>query len=344
VRATGALAPSRLGRMPDESCIYRRREGKCSSRAALELGAVLGVDRAIGQLAGRQHGVVARWQLKRLGIGEAVIEGRIERGALHRLHQGVYAVGHRPTTTESRWMAAVLACGPDAVLSHRSAGQLWGIVPRSPIAPEVTRPRSFRPRPGVVCHRSPLRLDEIGEALRIPVTSVPRTVFDLAATRPAREVERALNEVEVQRLTDPLSLPELLERYPRRRGAATLRRLLGRTEPAGVTQLGLEELFLAFLDAHGFPRPLLNGTLPIRGQLLRPDCMWQRQRVIVELDGRAVHGTDRAFESDRRRDRILAAESWRSMRVTWLQLHEEPAAIAADLRQLLRGVAAPPTL
>jgi hypothetical protein len=176
------------------------------------------------------------------------------------------------------------------------------------------------------------------------VTSAVRTLFDLASVLSKRELERAFHEAEVRRLTDCLSLPVLLERHPGRRGAANLRALLVATAPVEVTQNELEELFVAFLDANGLPRPWLNATLPIRERLLRPDCMWPEHRLLVELDGRQVHGTQRAFEADRQRDRILLAAGWRSTRVTWRQLHDEPAAIAADLRQLLRAGPEPPTL
>jgi very-short-patch-repair endonuclease len=169
----------------------------------------------------------------------------------------------------------------------------------------------------------------------IPVTSVARTLFDLAGAMPKRELERAMHEAEVQRLTDRLSLPDLLVRYPRRRGAANLWAVLASKMPAGVTQNDFEELFVAFLDRHRLPRPLLNATLPLRGRLLKPDCMWREQRLIVELDGGGAHRTEKAFESDRERDRILLTEGWRSARVTWRQLHGEPRALAGDLRTLL---------
>jgi len=150
-------------------------------------------------------------------------------------------------------------------------------------------------------------------------------------------VERAFHETEVRQLTDRVSLPQLLERHPGRRGAATVREILASRKPAGITQNDFEEDFVAFLDTNEIPRPHFNATLPIRGRLLRPDCMWPDERLIVELDGRAVHGTDRAFEGDRRRDRVLLAEGWRSMHLTWLQLRDEPAAVACDLKEALRG-------
>lgn len=169
----------------------------------------------------------------------------------------------------------------------------------------------------------------------IRVTSISRTLFDYAGVASRRQLERAMHEAEVRGLTDRVSLPELMARYPRRRGAANLRSLLASKGPAGITQNDFEELFVEFLDSHGLPRPVLNGTLPVRGRLLRPDCMWPGRRLIAELDGRAAHGTERAFEGDRQRDRVLLAEGWRSTRITWLQLRDEPAAIATDLRELL---------
>jgi very-short-patch-repair endonuclease len=232
-------------------------------------------------------------------------------------------------------MAAVLACGPGAMLSHRTAGQLWGIVPRAANVPEVTRPGFFRQRPGILCHRSSVPPDETGEVLGIPVTSVARTQFDLAAALSKRGLERAMHEAEVRRLTDRLSLWDLLERYPRRRGAANLRALLGAKTPVGITQTELEELFVEFLEEHRLPRPRLNATLPVRGRLLKPDCMWPEQRLLAELDGREAHGTEHAFEGDRQRDRVLLVEGWRSTRITWWQLRDERMEIAADLRALL---------
>lgn len=340
MRAMGAPATGSIECMADEKCISLSMTGKCTPRenegSDLSASAV-GIDRLIGEVAGRQHGVIGRWQLSRADVGANAIEGRIARGALHRLYQGVYAVGHRALTVEARWMAAVLACGPGAVLSHRSAGQLWGIVPRAATVPEVTRPGFSRQRPGIHCHRSSVPWDERGEELGILVTSVARTQFDLAGVLSKRGLERAMHEAEVRGLTDRLSLWDLLERYPRRRGAVNLRALLEAKTPAGITQNELEEMFVEFLDEYELPRPRLNATLPVRGRLLRPDCMWPARRLLAELDGRDVHSTDQAFESDRQRDRVLLVEGWRSTRITWRQLRDEREEIAADLRDLLGG-------
>jgi putative AbiEi antitoxin of type IV toxin-antitoxin system len=294
-----------------------------------------GVDRALAGLAVRQHGLVTRRQLLELGIGAGLIEARLARGQLHRVRRGVYSVGHRLLTRQGHWMATVLACGPEAVLSHRSAGQLWGILPAASHVPEISRPTDARIGGWVVTHRAALPRDEVGVEARIPVTSPFRTVLDLAGVLSRRSLERVLHEVEVKGVRDRFSLPFLLDRHPRKRGVAILRELLGTKEPGGTTRNDLEEGFVALLDRYGLPRPRLNGTLALRGRFFEPDCIWDEQRLLVELDGRAAHGTERAFERDRERDRILLAEGWRSTRVTWRQLRDEPAAIAADLRAQL---------
>lgn len=169
----------------------------------------------------------------------------------------------------------------------------------------------------------------------IPVTSVFRTVFDLAAVLDRRGLERAWHEAEVRGLRDRVSLPMLLERYPRRRGARILRALLDEPEPVGFTRNDFEEAFVAFVDQYGVRRPRMNGSLALRGRFFEIDALWEDERVAVELDSRAVHGTKRNFESDKQRDRILLAEGWRTVRVTWRQLHDEPDAVATDLRLAL---------
>jgi hypothetical protein len=296
----------------------------------------VGIDRVIAELAGLQHGIVARWQLTGLGVGIHPIEGRRRRSQLHLLHRGVYAVGHRPHTAEGRWMAAVLAYGPKTVLSHRSAGQLWGLLPRTGSVPEVTRRVASRPRKGLVAHRSQLPADEVEVVGRIPVTSVSRTLLDLAAILSRGRLEQALNETEVRQLTSRLSVPDLLRRHAGRRGSSTLRAAL-EDGGGGITRLELERRFAVLVDSHGLPRPLRNADVAVRGHFFEVDCLWPRQRLVVELDGHAVHGTRRAFENDRERDRLLLAEGWRSIRVTWRQLRDEPRAIVSDLRGLLAG-------
>lgn len=185
-------------------------------------------------------------------------------------------------------MAATLACGSGTVLSHRSAGELWGIVPRSSRAIEVICPTHIRRRACILPHQSSLPDDERMVVDGIPVTTVPRTILDLAAVASRRQVERALSEVEVQGLTDRLSIPDLLARYPRRRGTAVLRELLGEgAEAGGVTRNDFEEAFVPLLDSHRLPRPRFNADVAVAGRFFSADCLWQRERLIVELDSRS---------------------------------------------------------
>jgi len=287
------------------------------------------------ELARKQFGVVVRRQLLSLGMSREAIATRLERRHLHEVHLGVYVVGTRRIGRRGRWMAAVLASGEGAVLSHRSAARFWRLLPPAAEWADVTRPGGRVRRNGIVGHRSDLRNDEWVVEDGIPVTSVYRTIFDLAAVVGKRELERAWHEAEVRGLTDRVSLPVLLERYPGRRGTRRLRGLLGSDEPVGITRNEFEEGLLALVDAHELPRPRMNADLSLRGRFIEIDALWERQRLAVELDSRGVHGTKKRFESDRQRDRILVAESYRTMRVTWRQLRDEPAAIAADLRSAL---------
>jgi hypothetical protein len=254
--------------------------------------------------------VVARTQLIGLGLGRGAIEHRLAIGRLHVLHSGIYAFGHPAISDVARWLAAVLACGPESVLSHRSAAALWGLRPSARPAVEVIAPRAVR-RPGIEARRARVPTDEVALVRGIRVTSVPRTLLDLAAILDRRQVARAVEQAEVRRLTDPLSLPDLLVRYPHRRGVATIRAILAE-ERAGstVTRSELEERFLDFCDGAGLPRPRLNVALFVRGRWLECDRVWRAQGVIVELDGRAFHATAAAFERDRARDRVLQASGW----------------------------------
>lgn len=295
------------------------------------------LDRRVGDLAENQHGVVSRTQLIELGMGRGAIRDRVARGQLRRVARGVYAVGHFRQSHRSRWMVAVLSAGTDAVLSHRSAAALWGLLPPSSIAIDVTRPKEFRSRPSVRAHCSAIRPDEVARVDGIPVTSMPRTLFDLAAIVNRHQLESAFNEVEVQGLTDRLSVVDLLKRYPGRRGAAVLRAIMADEKKArGVTKKELEKRFAAVIAGTDLPRPRRNADLAVAGRFFEVDCLWQAQRLIVELDGRFVHGTWRTSERDRERDRLLVADGWRVVRITWRQLRDDAPAVIADLRRLLR--------
>jgi hypothetical protein len=344
VRTTRAHFPGSIGVVEDARRILVAGDPGLSTRLLEWSGqehAPAGYDRVVAWLAGRQHGVVARWQVLGLGMSEQIVKTRVRHGALHRMHLGVYAYGHRAVTVESRWMAAVLAFGPDAVLSHRSAAQLWGLVPRSSIVAEVTRPGRVA-RPHLVAHQGVLLGDEVVRLRGIPVTSVPRTMFDLAATRSEREVERAWNEMEVRGFRDRLSVPHLLQRYPGRKGSLVLARLAERKElPVGITRNDLEEGFLALVDRFGLPRPRMNAHLAVRDRFYEIDCLWEDQRVAIELDGGAAHKTTKAFHDDRERDRSLTAEGFTTARITWDHIQDTPQEVAADLRRILTPYPSP---
>ena len=230
-------------------------------------------------------------------------------------------------------MAAVLAGGPGAVLSHHAAAALWRLrTPRGgPI--DVTVARQKTAGTGIRFHRARLPDDEVTGLDGIPVTSTPRTLLDLAAVLDARGLERAINEADYLRLTDALSLPDLLRRYPRRAGTPKLRAALERrARGATRTRSDMEERFLRLLDKHGLPRPRVNAQVDDVGEI---DCLWVEARIALELDSRRAHATAAAFERDRERDRRLQARGWRVIRVTWRQIDERPEGVVADLRRML---------
>jgi very-short-patch-repair endonuclease len=234
-------------------------------------------------------------------------------------------------------MAAVLAGGAGAVLSHRAAGRLLGILPLGDGLPEVTRPKGWRSQPGIVQHRSPLSPDEVEVVAGIPVTGLSRTLLDLASILSREQLEAALNEAEVLGLTDRVSVHTLMERRPRRQGTATLRAILDdRRRARGVTRRELERRFANALATTDFPQPHRNADVAVAGRFFEVDCLWRAQRLIVELDGGFVHGTWRASERDRERDRLLMVDGWRVVRITWRQLRDDAPAVVADLYRLLR--------
>jgi hypothetical protein len=233
-------------------------------------------------------------------------------------------------------MAAVLLGGPEAALSHRAAGAEWDIRSWSG-KPEITVP-SWRPGPaGVIVHTSTLPEDERTERNGIPITTVPRTLLDLATVLPPHQLLNAVNEAEEQELGDPLSLDALLDRHRGERGTAKLRNVL-LDAGYGVARRELEELFARFIAERGLPRPELNGWVIVNGERYSPDCLWRRQRVIVELDSVRHHSTVPKLSRDATRDRLLVLAGWRVIHVTWAQLHDRREAdrLAHDLQTLLR--------
>jgi hypothetical protein len=286
---------------------------------------------------------VSRPQLFASGLSEDEVDGWIRRKRLHRMHPGVYVVGHLALTPRSRWMAAVLFCGTGAVLSHRTAAALWGIRDPGSGKIEVTSPRKSRSTGSIRRHFAELPPDERGIVDGVPVTSVNRTLFDLATVAKPHSVEAALRESEYRQLRDRLSLPGLLARHPRHRGARAIRAALERCQedPGGRFRSPLEELFLPFLDRYALPRPRVNAVVHVPASRHEPerryevDCLWPEQCHIVELDGFESHGHRQAFEEDKVRDRRLATAGYGVTRVTKRQLLGEEDALAADLSSLL---------
>lgn len=287
-------------------------------------------DRAFADLAGRQHGVVARRQLAALGFTDTVITRAARLGRLHRIHHGVYAVGHTVLGARGRWMAATLACGRGAVLSHTSAAALWELRPSASAVIHVTVPTAGgRTRRDVRIHRTPsLRPDEVTTHEGIPVTTPERTLLDIAATLTPRQLERALDQAEVLRLIDHPILGVVARTHPNHRGAARLEATRTSHEPGTtLTRSELEETFLELCRSHRLPRPRVNA----RVARLEVDFLFSAHSVVVETDGWRYHGTRHAFDRDRDRDATLTRAGYRVLRFTHRQVASHPAVVAATL-------------
>lgn len=301
-----------------------------------------GTDWAIARLATRQHGVVSRRQLLAGGATRWAIEWRIASGRLHVVHRGVYRVGHRAPGKRAREMAAVLACGPGAVVSHRTAGRMWELLAGGePDVIDVTVRRSRAPnRPGIRTRRTEALDDgDISLLDRIPITSPARTLLDLAAVLRPHMLERVLAEAQVRRLVDRRSIAAQLDRNPRRPGTRALRALVELERGPALTRSEAERRMLRLLRAAELPQPVVNA----RVGRYEVDFLWREQRVVLEVDGYAYHSNRRAFERDRERDAALAARGYTVLRVTWRQLVEAPHAAVARLAAALaaRTAAAP---
>jgi len=235
-------------------------------------------------------------------------------------------------------MAAVLASGPDAVLSHQTAAALWGLRGYSGGAVHVTLARKSTSSKRIRRHLSHVPPDERTMEEGIPVTSVHRTIYDLASIASTDDVIAMIKEAEYLNLWDRLSLWDLLERYPGKRGSRSLHFALQRIteEPTGRKRSRLEERFAPFLRRHRLPLPRFNDWIPLDPKPYRADCHWPDTRLIVELDGWEGHGSRSAFQDDRARDRALKVAGYSVIHFTWAQLDSEPTQVAADLRALLK--------
>lgn len=283
-------------------------------------------------LASCQHGVVSTLQLKELGFSRRAIQHRIARGRLHPVMRGVYAVGRRDLSRRGQWMAAVLGCGPLAILSHRSAAALWGIAPDSARMVEVSlRSSAPRRRPGVRVFRRPrLGNAEVTTHERIPTTTPVRTLVDLARVLSSAQIERAVNDADRLDLVDPESLADALEGYRGVPGVGPLREILDR-RTFRLTDSELERRFLGLVAAAGLPMPLtqqhLNG--------FRVDFLWPDLKLVVETDGLRYHRTAGQQARDRMRDQSHLAAGYTPLRFTHAQVRFEAGYVRFTLNAVV---------
>lgn len=282
----------------------------------------------VAALAERQSGVVACAQLKRIGFSDARIGRWLRAGRLHRVHHGVYAVGHRALSARGRLVGGLLYAGPGAMLSHVTSAWWTGIWGGEPRTIHVSTPRRCRSTPGVRVHAQ--RRLERTRHRGLPVTTVAQTMLDVAAVTRPREVRRALAEAVYQGLVDLEDLEAVAGRG--RPGSAALRAAMDGHRPRLAHTLSvLEERFLDLCTAHGIPLPLVN--VKVAGVMV--DALWPDDRVIVELDGHRTHATPAAVERDRSRELTLRAAGYLVLRYTWRQVTRRPDVVAADLRAAL---------
>jgi very-short-patch-repair endonuclease len=291
------------------------------------------VERRIAALARQQHGLVTRAQLLAAGLRPGAVDRRLRGARLRALHRGVYLVGPL-ALPRTPLMAAVLACGPGALLSHGTAASLWDLVPgRGAGDPlDVAVPGGDRRRPGIRIHRiGPLAPAERTELDGIPVTTPARTLLDLAGTVAGRELEQAIARGERAGLVTARELAGALSRRRGRPGAAALRLLLDAAHRPALTRSEAEERFLALVRQAGLPAPEVN----VRVGPFELDFLWRAAGLAVEVDGFRFHASPAAFERDRRRDARLAARGIQVIRLSWRQVADEGLVTAVQVAQAL---------
>jgi very-short-patch-repair endonuclease len=272
---------------------------------------------------------VTRQELLRAGVTPEEIRTRLASGALISLDRGLYRVGHSAPSLEARYLAAVKACGPGSLLAGHAAAHLLRLLKHPPSLPEVLTTRHRRPS-GVTVRRCRSIDPRDATGLRgVPVTTVPRTLVDLAAVLDPPDLARAFHEGVVKYRTKPEDVERVLERRHNSRGARDLRRVLGGDEPVSLSRL--ESSFIAAVRRARLPLPETNQ--PISGRYV--DCHWAEQRLTVELDSYRYHGTRYAWEQDHERERDARARGDEFRRYTWRDVVEDPEPMLEDLRDLL---------
>jgi very-short-patch-repair endonuclease len=289
-------------------------------------------------LARAQHGVVSHGQLVALGYGPQAIKHRVAKGRLHPVARGVYAVGRPQLTRYGRWMAAVLSCGPDAVLSHASAAALWEIGSQPTPEIHLSLPLgSRRRRPGIVIHRRKALTDQdVTRHHGIPVTTPIATLIDIAPTLTRDELEAAINDADKHGLTDPDQLRATLDEVVHWPGAARLRETLDR-RTFTLTDSALERRFLALARKAGLPAPRTQQR--VNG--FKADFHWPDLKLIVETDGLRYHRTPAQQTKDRLRDQTHTGAGLTPLRFTHAQIHYDPDHVVATLRAVAQANALP---
>ncbi len=286
----------------------------------------------LAELANRQHGVVSiRQLLGPLGYSASAISRAVSVGRLHRLHRGVYAVGHTNLSAQGHYLAAVLACAPHALLSHVSAAWLWGLLKQRPGVIHITAPTRRRAKPPLNVHHARLFDEDRSLLDGIPTTALPRTLLDLAAMLPADRLRRAIERSEELRLFDLGPVDSLLDRAGGHPGAGRLRRAFALYRPPPFTRSGLERRFLELAEKARLPTPS-TGFNELGYEL---DVYWQAERFAVELDVYETHGSREAFESDRLRQENLKLSGIEMIRVTGPRLDREPEEVIERVVLLL---------
>lgn len=294
------------------------------------------LQRRLAELAGRQHGAVARRQLIALGFGRRAIEHMIATGRLHPVHVGVYLVGHRAPGPHTRHMAALLAAGQGAALSHSTAALVFGLPPGAAAGSiELTVPRqTMVRRPGLRVHRCADGLDEADLTTRegLTLTAPARTLLDIAPRLDDRALRWAIEEARIRAIATTADLLSVTGRHPGRRGVAKLRASLDAVagDPT-LTRSEAERRLIDLVRRARLPRPRTN--VDVAGWNV--DLHWPEQRLVAEVDGFAYHGGRTAFERDRRKDADLQTAGQRVVRLSWRQVTREPAAVTALLARLL---------
>ncbi len=288
----------------------------------------------LARIAARQHGVVGIRQLYTLGYSRGTIDRMVASGRLHRISRGVYAVGHARLSRKGRWMAAVIACGSNAVLSHRAAAALHDLRPVAAGPIDVTAPGRWARRVKRVRSHSARRLDpaDITVVDGIPVTTIARTLLDLAETVRPQQLRLALEAAERLERFDLNAINATIERNPGRRGIKPLTAALADINgPPPWTRSELEREFLAFIREHGFPEPQANVV--VAGFTV--DFFWPEQRLVAETDSYTFHRTRAQFERDRRRDVALQLRDLKVIRPTQRRIECDREQFARELDRLL---------